>query len=163
VESLYRAYRDKVQFFLVYTREIHPSGGKNDRNDRNQSSSGKRPSRRKGPAIPQHRSMEERLIAADKCMKDLHLTIPTLLDTMDNSFARAFSGVPAGTTVIDIDGKIAYWNRGSPRGCKPGEAEKIIKMLLAMNGKFLVKEGRKPGDGDEIIQSNTIMASIRKP
>jgi len=74
------------------------------------------------------------MIAADKCMKGLKLTIPILLDTMENGFLKAYGGIPAGTAVIDINGKIAYWNPGAPNGCKPKNAEETIKKLLADGG-----------------------------
>jgi len=130
VETLYKAYKGKVQFFLVYTREIHPARRTSP------SSSGDRPSpSRKGPAgITQHTSMKDRVIAADKCMKGLKLTIPFLLDTMDNSFLKAYGGIPAGTAVIDINGKLAYWNPGAPNGCRPKNAEEAVKKLLANGG-----------------------------
>jgi len=78
--------------------------------------------------------MKERVIAADKCMAKLKMTIPILLDEMDRPFLKAYGGSPAGTAVIDIEGRIAYWNRGAPTGCKPKEAEKTIKKLLADGG-----------------------------
>ena len=131
MESLYKAYKGKAQFFLIYTREIHPS--------RNSGKPGKsstaRPSRRRGgPAIVQHTSLKERMIAAGKCTKGLKLTIPILLDTMDNAYLKAYGGIPAGTSVIDIDGKVAYWNRGAPTGCRPKNAEAVLKKLLANGG-----------------------------
>ena len=128
---MYKAYKGKVQFFLVYTREIHPSAKKKT----SPPDADKRPSRsRGGPSIAQHTSMNERVIAADKCIKGLKLTIPFLLDTMDNAFVKAYGGIPAGTAVVDIDGKIAYWNPGAPTGCKPKNAEETIKKLLAKGG-----------------------------
>jgi len=127
VETLYKAYKDKVQFFLVYTREIHPS--RTPRPGQPQ-----RGGRRGNVAIEQHRNMADRVIAADKCMKGLKLTLPILLDAMDNRYARTYSGMPAGTCVIDIDGKIAYWNRGAPNGGRPPQAEAAIKELLAAGG-----------------------------
>lgn len=124
METLYKAYKGKVQFFLVYTREIHPAAKKDS------------PARRAdGPkGITQHTTAQERVIAADKCMKGLKLTIPFLLDTMDNAFLKAYGGIPAGTAVIDINGKIAYWNPGAPNGCKPPEAKVAIDKLLAGGG-----------------------------
>ena len=124
MESLYKAYKGKVQFFLVYIREAHPS----------RSGPGGGRSRFGGVSITQHKTLKERMIAADQCMKGLKLTIPILLDTMDGSYLKAFGGLPAGTTVVDIDGKIAYWNRGSPGGCKPTNAEAALKKLLAAGG-----------------------------
>ena len=124
METLYKAYKGKAQFFLVYTREIHPSAKK--------SSPPRRPG---GPTgITQHTSMKERVIAADKCMKGLKLSIPFLLDTMDNSFLKAYGGIPAGTAVIDINGKLAYWNPGAPNGCRPPQAKEALDKLLANGG-----------------------------
>ena len=126
MENLYTAYKDKVQFFLVYTREVHPKsqGG-----------------RRSGSVIiEQHDTLQDRMIAADKCMKGLKLTIPLLLDSMDNQFLKGYGGIPAGTTVIDIHGKVAYWNRGSPNGCKPDRAEETITRLLKANGAAIAEK-----------------------
>lgn len=123
---MYKAYKDKVQFFLIYTREIHPVGEKGR--------DGKPRKPREGPKIDQHTSMEERVIAADQCIKGLKLTIPTLLDTMDNAYLKKYGGIPAGTAVIDIHGKIAYWTPGAAKGCKPDKAREAIKKLLAAGG-----------------------------
>jgi len=128
VETLYKAYKGKAQFFLVYTREIHPTAKKSS------SSSGRGSTRRRSVVIAQHTNIKERVIAADKCMKGLKLTIPCLLDTMDNAFLKAYGGIPAGTAVIDINGKIAYWNPGAPNGCRPKNAEDALKKLLAAGG-----------------------------
>ena len=78
--------------------------------------------------------------AATKCMKGLDLTIPCLLDTMSDAYYKSYSGIPAGTTVIDINGNIAYWNPGAPNGCRPPSAEKTIKQLLKNGG------GAKPAE-----------------
>ena len=129
METLYKAYKDKVQFLLVYLREAHPSRSTDSRDK----SRIRKPSKG-GLDIAQHTSMKERVIAADKCMAKLKMTIPILLDEMDSPFLKAYGGSPAGTAVIDIRGKIAYWNRGAPNGCKPKEAEKTIKKLLADGG-----------------------------
>jgi hypothetical protein len=138
MESLYKAYKGKAQFFLIYTREIHPSRKTSKSSDKAAKSSGGRPSRRRrrrsGPAISQHTSLKERMLAADKCTKGLKLTIPILLDTMGNAYLKMYGGIPAGTSVIDIDGKIAYWNRGAPSGCKPKNAKAALKKLLADGG-----------------------------
>lgn len=140
VEALYKAYKGKVQFFLVYIREAHPA---------RRAAGGGKP--RKGPAgVTQHKTLKERMIAADKCMKGLKLTIPTLLDSMDGAFLKTYGGFPAGTAVVDIDGKIAYWNRGAPNGCKPPKAAAAIKKLLAAGGGAIAEKWaavKVPPDG----------------
>ena len=129
-QALYEAYKGDVQFLLIYIREAHPSRSEDPAD---------KPRIRKPPGkdldIAQPRTMDERLLAADKCMKGLKLTLPTLLDDMDNPFLKAYGGSPAGTAVVDIDGKIAYWTPGRPDGCKPKDAEAVLKKLLAAGGE----------------------------
>lgn len=132
---MYEAYKGQVQFFLVYIRKAHPARDK----PTSPPAGGRTPSPRDRLAITQHKTLKERMIAADKCMKGMKLTIPILLDTMEGSYLKAFDGFQAGTTVVDINGKIAYWNRGQPRGCQPKNAETALKKLLA-NGGGAVKE-----------------------
>ncbi len=131
MEALYKAYKGKAQFFLVYLREAHPS------REKARGSAPQAKARKKRPgnvAIAQTKTMTERVIAADKCMKGLKLKIPILLDSIEGDYIKAYTGFQAGTVVIDIDGKIAHWVRGGPWGCKPAEAEAALKKLLASGG-----------------------------
>ncbi len=131
MEALYKAYKDKAQFFLVYLREAHPSAEK----AKAKTGQADPPKRRRGDlGITQPKTMAERVIAADKCMKGMKLTIPILLDSIECDYIKAYTGFQAGTVVIDRDGKIAYWVRGGPWSCKPAEAEKALKKLLAGGG-----------------------------
>ena len=131
METLYKAYKDKAQFFLVYIREAHPSPEKGRLDEQRAKEQLKRFGDK---GITQPKTMDERVIAADKCMKDMKLTIPILLDSIEGDYLKAYSGFQAGTVVIDIDGKVAYWTRGAPNGCKPPEAEAALKKLLSAGG-----------------------------
>jgi hypothetical protein len=137
VETLYKAYKDKAQFFLVYIREAHPSPDKGQADEQRAKEQLKRFGDK---GIAQPKTMDERVIAADKCMKDLKLTIPILLDSIEGDYLKAYGGWPAGTVVIDIDGKVAYWTRGAPTGCKPGEAEAALKKLLSAGGGAIAEK-----------------------
>ena len=140
MESLYKAYKDKAQFFVVYIREAHPAPEKGRTDPRR----AKEHARRYGDlGITQPKTLAERAIAADKCMKGLKMTIPILLDAMAGDYLKAYGGYPAGTAVIDIEGKIAHWTRGNPRGARPAEAEACLKKLLAAGGAA-VEETWKP-------------------
>ncbi len=134
MEALYKAYKGKAQFFLVYLREAHPSRAKPSAGTPKAKAPAKRPGR---VSIAQHKTMSERVIAADKCMKGMKLTIPILLDSIEAEYIKAYTGFQAGTVVIDIDGKIAYWTRGGPWGCKPAEAEAALKKLIAAGGSAI--------------------------
>jgi len=137
VETLYKAYKDKAQFFLVYIREAHPSPEKGQADEQR----AKQQLKRFGDkGITQPKTMDERMIAADKCMKDLKLTIPILLDSIEGDYLKAYTGFQAGTAVIDIDGKIAYWTRGAPNGAKPAEAEAALKKLLSADGGAIAEK-----------------------
>ena len=131
MEALYKAYKDKAQFMLVYIREAHPTPDKKQPD----AERAKQQLRRFGDmGITQPKTLQERVIAADKCMKGLKLTIPIVLDPIEGDYLKAYGGWPAGTTVIDIDGKVAYWTRGNPRGAKPADAEAALKKLIAAGG-----------------------------
>jgi hypothetical protein len=118
---LYVAYKDKVEFFLVYIREARPV---------EKASDGRTAPRPAGPEIAPPRTQDERVIAATACLKGLKLSLPVLVDTMEGTAEKAYAGWPAGTAVIDPDGKIAFYSRG-PNGAKPKEAEEVLKQLLA--------------------------------
>jgi len=125
MQALYEAYKDKVEFFFVYVREAHPvrqgkEGGAEARSPKD---------------IAQTRSLAERAMAATDCLRGLKVTLPVLIDTMDGKTVKGYGGHPAGTAVIDRDGRICFTSRG-PGGVKPKEAEKVLKELLANKGKL---------------------------
>ena len=122
---MYKAYKDKVQFVLVYIREAHPSHTETGR------ATGDRFLRMSAqPKIAQPKTIQERIIAATKCIQDLKIALPTLIDDMGGSFQKKYGGFPAGTAIVDLDGKIVYHSTG-PSGCRPNEAEKAFKGPLA--------------------------------
>jgi len=136
---LYAAYKDKVEFFIIYISEAHPvresgQGG---------ASADSRPPQLRGPAIVQTRSVEERALAATDCLKGLKLSLPVLIDAMDGPAEKAYGGWPAATAVVDIDGKVCFYSRG-PGGARPKEAEAILKSILAGQGKF--RPGEPPAE-----------------
>jgi len=74
-----------------------------------------------------------------------------LIDTMDGAAEKAYGGWPAGTAVVDLEGKIALSSRG-PSGARPKEAEKALKAILAAQAKGKAeggaKESPRPKPGD---------------
>lgn len=116
------AYKDnpKVAMFLIYVREAHPVREPPEPVE----------GRPKGPGdIPQHKDMDDRIVAASACREGLHLTLPVLIDTMDGVVERSYRGVPAATAIVDLDGNLAFHARG-PRGVQPKKAEDVLKKLL---------------------------------
>ncbi len=116
------AYKAKAEFFLVYIREAHPA--------RKTADGPRQRDRRGGLEITQPESVEERALVASKCLRDLKLTLPCLIDTMEGDFLKPYGGYPAGTVVIDRQGTVRFSSRG-PGGARPKDAEKVLKELLA--------------------------------
>ena len=72
MEALYKAYKDneKVAMYLVYVNEAHPA--------RTTAAKSEGPS-----SVGKHKSMDEKVLAASKCMEGLKMTLPILIDGMD--------------------------------------------------------------------------------
>ncbi len=121
---MYKQYRDKVQFFIVYIREAHPSDGWQMRSNE-----------RDGVIFKQPKNLLERFTVANTCVRRLKFSLPCLIDNMQGTTDRAYSGWPDRFYVVDIAGKIAYKGRPGPRGFKPGDAEDALKKILANKGK----------------------------
>ena len=76
------------------------------------------------------KSDQERSEIAGACVRNLHLTIPALLDPLDNPTERAYTGWPDRLYVIDRDGKVAYKSRPGPFGFHPAEMERVLTTVL---------------------------------
>jgi hypothetical protein len=74
---------------------------------------------------------EERSEIAGACVRNLHLTIPALLDPFDNPTELAYTGWPDRLYVIDRDGKVAYKSKPGPFGFHPADMEASLKRVLA--------------------------------
>ena len=52
---------------------------------------------------------------------------------VEGAAEKAYTGRPAATAVVDLEGKIAFHSVG-PGGAKPKQADKVIKRLIAKGG-----------------------------
>lgn len=77
-------------------------------------------------AIPLPTTEEERHAAAQKCVDGLELTLPTVVDSMENSTNEAYGAWPDRMYVIGLDGKIAYRGEPGPWGFDPIPFEAAI-------------------------------------
>ena len=115
-----QTYGDRVEFINVYVREAHPiDGWRMSSNDA------------AGVAFAQPTSNEERNDVASKCCAALKMTIPLVVDQIDDRVGHAYSGMPDRLYLIDREGKVAYKGGRGPFGFKPAELEQQIAMLLA--------------------------------
>ena len=114
-----RRYGDRAEFLAVYVREAHPTDGwRMASNDR------------AGIAVRQPRDQAERVDVADRCNGVLEMSIPLLVDEMDDRVGHAYSGMPDRLYVVDRDGRVAYKGGRGPFGFKPREMEQSLIMLL---------------------------------
>jgi hypothetical protein len=137
VEKLYRTYKDRAAFVMVYVREAHPTDGwsmaSNDR---------------VGVALPQPRTYEDRASVAQTCAKRLDLGFPMLVDTIDDAVGARYSGMPSRLYLIDRDGKVAYKSGRGPFGFKPAELEQSLVLLLQEGAPPRGDHARVPVPGD---------------
>ena len=75
--------------------------------------------------------MEEREDVAETCSLRLDLSIPMLIDEMDNQVDEAYAALPERIYVIDKDGRVAYRSRWGPMGFSTREFEEALKAQLS--------------------------------
>ncbi|GIV02295.1 MAG: hypothetical protein KatS3mg015_1125 [Fimbriimonadales bacterium] len=120
---MYAKYKEDADFLVVYIREAHPEDGWQVRANE-----------RDGVIIKSHKSEKERIEAASACAVGLKLSIPILIDDMNDTVEKAYQGWPDRIYIVGKDGKIAYKGARGPAGFKPKEAEEALKRLLGKAG-----------------------------
>ena len=119
MEKLYRRYKDRANFAMVYVRDAHPTDGwRMDSNDRF------------GVTTEQPKTYGERVEIAQKCGRLLDLGFPMLVDTIDDAIGARYSGMPGRLYLLDREGKIAFKSGRGPYLFKPAELEQSLVMLL---------------------------------
>ncbi|MBI3406719.1 MAG: hypothetical protein HY046_14795 [Acidobacteria bacterium] len=112
---MYQQYRDRVEFFVIYIREAHPS-------DAWQMASNVR----EQVVFASPKNLEEKEGVAQMCVTRLGIEIPALIDTFDNATEVAYTGWPDRLYLINREGHIVYKSAPGPFGFHPDAlAEKI--------------------------------------
>jgi hypothetical protein len=121
-----KRYGDRVEFLAIYVREAHPiDGWRMASNDQ------------AGISIAQPCTLGERETVARQCSTALKISMPLLVDEIDDRVGRAYSGMPDRIYVLDRKGRVAYKGGRGPFGFKPGEVEQALVMaLLDQEGAF---------------------------
>jgi hypothetical protein len=119
LNQLYRDYRDRVAFYIVYIQEAHPIDAwqvsDNLKDD---------------VLVASTMTKDERYSAAGICVKNLGIELPALVDEPDNRVEREFTGWPDRLYVIDRDGRIAHKSAAGPFGFKPAAVQATLERLL---------------------------------
>ena len=114
-----KSYGDQIEFLGVYVREAHPTDGwRMPSNDR------------AGVAFAQPKTFEERLEVAGRCCVALKMTIPLVVDDIDDRVGHTYSGLPDRLYLIDRSGRIAYKGGRGPFGFNTAELAQTLALLL---------------------------------
>lgn len=136
VEKLYRMYKDRATFVMVYVREAHPTDGwQMESNDR------------VGVSLAQPTTYDERAEVARTCGARLGLGFPMLVDTIDDAVGAEYSGMPSRLYLIDKAGTVAYKSGRGPFGFKPAELEQSLILLLQSAGNGSSVDGKSEAAG----------------
>jgi hypothetical protein len=120
MERLYSQYQDRVEFFVVYVQEAHPTDGW--QTDSNVA---------EGILFRQHQSYDEREEAAQSCTIGMHISIPTLVEEMDNAIDEAYGAAPERLYLIGKDGKVLYHGGAGPHFFDLDELDEALQKLEA--------------------------------
>ena len=104
---------------FVYIHEAHPSDGWQVENNR-----------RDGIELRDPRELAERRDVALTCATRLGLTVPVLLDGMDNAVSRAFNAWPERLYVVAGGGRVAYQGGRGPYGFSTTELRDFLQAWL---------------------------------
>ena len=124
MEAIYREYGDQVAFFVVYVQEAHPTDGwQVDSNVE------------EGVLYRQHQSYEERENVATTCSLDLRLSIPVLVEEMNNAIDEAYGAAPERLYLIGADGRVAYHGGAGPHFFDLDAWEEAIAASVQAEGR----------------------------
>ena len=116
---MYDSFRDQAIFYIVYIAEAHAVDEWQLQSNESE-----------GIEVEQHTTFAARVTAARLCADNLGLTIPTLVDGIDNAAMEAFSAWPERIYIVGKDGKAHYCGGHGPWDFKPAEARASLMDLL---------------------------------
>lgn len=121
MEEIYARFRDQVEFLVVYVQEAHPSDGR--QTDSNLA---------EGVVFRQHQSYEERSEVAASCSIDLKMTLPVLVEEMNNNIDEAYGAAPERLYLVDAEGKVTYHGGAGPHYFDLDEWEEAIEACVGV-------------------------------
>jgi Iodothyronine deiodinase len=116
---MYRAFRARASFAFVYIAEAHSVDGWQMQANEDE-----------GVLLHQHATMEDRLAAARQGAQRLSLSLPLLVDGMDDAVSEGFAAWPERIYVIRANGVIGYRGGPGPWGFDPDEATAALDEIL---------------------------------
>ena len=83
-----------------------------------------------GVFYPQHQSYAERETVAQTCGLNLNITLPILIEEMDNTVDQAYGAAPERLYLIGTDGRVVYKGGAGPFFFDLDEWEQAIETCL---------------------------------
>lgn len=132
MNELARAYGDRANVAVVYTREAHP-----------------------GQDYPAHRSIEEKRANAADARREEGIERTVLVDSLSGTMHRAYTPMPNAVYVVGSDGVVAHradW-------LDPERVRETLDALLAADGKggevtpTSLEENYQPPSGSLLLES----------
>ena len=80
--------------------------------------------------LAQHRELDDRLAAARASVARLGLTMPVLVDGMDDAVSEAFAAWPERLYVTEPGGRLAYVGGPGPFEFEPDAAAEVLAGLV---------------------------------
>lgn len=119
LEELFQQYRDRMDFYVVYIQEAHPSDEwQMDINVE------------QDVVFEQPKTYEQREAVARACSLGLDVSIPMLIDEMDDGTNRAYGAVPDRLFLVDAEGNVAFKGEPGPMGFRPDDLAAAIEQTL---------------------------------
>lgn len=119
LEELYQRWKSDYEFLAVYVREAHPVG------DRPATET----NAKVGILEKQPTTIEERRGIARRCVATLRLTMPMVVDEIDNRVAYRYAALPDRLYLVDRQGRIAFQGGPGPFAFNPAELEQALICL----------------------------------
>lgn len=121
LNALYRDYRDRVEFLVVYIHEAHPiDAWQLDSNIEDD------------VLVATTRTADDRHRVAGVCVTTLGIELPAVVDEPDDRVERAYTAWPDRLYVVDKTGAIAYKSAAGPFGFRPSEVGATLESLSAL-------------------------------
>ena len=130
---MYATYRGDVEFYVVYIREAHPTDGwQVGQNERDKI------------LFEQPTSLDERQQVAHQMCTALKLSMPTLIDGLDDKVNQAYAGWPDRLYLVGRDGKVAFKGGPGPGGFRPHDLEIALKETVPNPSRPPAPKGSAP-------------------
>ena len=85
---------------------------------------------RDGVVFRNPQSDGERFQVAESCVRTLGIRFPALIDGIDNTVERLYTGWPDRLVLIDRDGRVVYKSAPGPFGFTPAHLEAALRTVV---------------------------------